>query len=313
MANKIQIKRGLKSKLPKLEVGEPGLCTDTNEVYLGGPSANIQLAKFADIEGNIVNNLTAGGTTKSFSAEQGKVLSSQLEDIYKRSFASGNTKVCTNALLISDEYDGYTGAIQGQTINLPEGFEVGIRLQLRYDANNYMLKIYDTQRNKEWINFYNGVNWCGWREISLGEINLNKKPVCKLYRTTEQIVPVRTEIRVAWEHVLFQSHPNMYIPEASVNIYAPIKGLYRVNATVVVKSEQAGYTIACDMKKNASEYVVTDKCVSNSATFNVMKLDGLHVLSANDYFTITLSHENPSGMTIHPTSRIEIEYIREVF
>lgn len=236
-----------------------------------------------------------------------------LDDIYKRSFALGNAKICTNALMIKDEYDGYTGVVNGSTSNLPAGFQVGMRIQLRYDANNYVVKLYDTQSNKEWINFYNGVDWCGWREISLGEINLNKKPVCKLYRTTEQIVPVRTEIRVAWEHVLFQSHPNMYIPEANVNIYAPIKGLYRVNATVVVKSEQAGYEIACDMKKNASEYVVTDKCVSNSTTFNVMKLDGLYILGANDYFTITLSHANPSGMTIHPTSRIEIEYIREVF
>ena len=35
MANKIQIKRGLKSKLPALNIGEFGLCTDTNELYIG--------------------------------------------------------------------------------------------------------------------------------------------------------------------------------------------------------------------------------------------------------------------------------------
>ena len=44
MANKIQIKRGLKASLPVLSVGEPALCTDTKEVYVGGSSGNIKLA-----------------------------------------------------------------------------------------------------------------------------------------------------------------------------------------------------------------------------------------------------------------------------
>ena len=35
MANKIQIKRGIKSKIPVLNIGEFGLCTDTNELYIG--------------------------------------------------------------------------------------------------------------------------------------------------------------------------------------------------------------------------------------------------------------------------------------
>lgn len=45
MANKIQIKRGLKSNLPTLNVGEPALCTDTKEVFIGSASGNVQLAK----------------------------------------------------------------------------------------------------------------------------------------------------------------------------------------------------------------------------------------------------------------------------
>lgn len=35
MANKIQIKRGIKANLPTLDVGEFGLCTDTSELFLG--------------------------------------------------------------------------------------------------------------------------------------------------------------------------------------------------------------------------------------------------------------------------------------
>ena len=35
MANKIQIRRGLKTNLPNLDVGEPAICTDTKEVFIG--------------------------------------------------------------------------------------------------------------------------------------------------------------------------------------------------------------------------------------------------------------------------------------
>lgn len=43
MANKIQIKRGLKSKLPTLLDGELGLCTDTKEVFVGNGGENIDV------------------------------------------------------------------------------------------------------------------------------------------------------------------------------------------------------------------------------------------------------------------------------
>ena len=41
MARKLQIRRGAKSKLPTLSAGEFGLCTDTNELFIGGTSGNI--------------------------------------------------------------------------------------------------------------------------------------------------------------------------------------------------------------------------------------------------------------------------------
>lgn len=43
MSNKIQIKRGLKSKLPILADGEFGLCTDTKEVFIGSGGANVDV------------------------------------------------------------------------------------------------------------------------------------------------------------------------------------------------------------------------------------------------------------------------------
>lgn len=40
MSNNIKIKRGLKAGLPNLKVGEFGLATDTNEVFIGTPTGN---------------------------------------------------------------------------------------------------------------------------------------------------------------------------------------------------------------------------------------------------------------------------------
>lgn len=40
MSNNIKIKRGLKAGLPNLEVGELGLATDTDEVFIGTPTGN---------------------------------------------------------------------------------------------------------------------------------------------------------------------------------------------------------------------------------------------------------------------------------
>lgn len=45
MANKIQIKRGLVANLPALNEGEPGLCTDTQDMYIGTSAGNIKLLK----------------------------------------------------------------------------------------------------------------------------------------------------------------------------------------------------------------------------------------------------------------------------
>ena len=55
MANKIQIRRGLKAKLPVLSVGELALTTDTNEVYIGTNSGNKRVdgAGASDLSGYV--------------------------------------------------------------------------------------------------------------------------------------------------------------------------------------------------------------------------------------------------------------------
>ena len=53
MAHKIQIKRGNKADLPTLDVGEFGLCQDTNELFIGNsgnqkifPTETLRTARF---------------------------------------------------------------------------------------------------------------------------------------------------------------------------------------------------------------------------------------------------------------------------
>lgn len=50
MANKIQFKRGLKANLPVLSIAEPALCTDTEQIFIGAASGNVELAKKQEIK-----------------------------------------------------------------------------------------------------------------------------------------------------------------------------------------------------------------------------------------------------------------------
>ena len=43
MANRIQLRRGIKSKLPTLAVAEGGWCTDTHELFIGTGSGNVNM------------------------------------------------------------------------------------------------------------------------------------------------------------------------------------------------------------------------------------------------------------------------------
>ena len=47
MADTIQIKRGVKSGIPTLLLGELGYCTDTDELYIGTSNGNKLIGKVA--------------------------------------------------------------------------------------------------------------------------------------------------------------------------------------------------------------------------------------------------------------------------
>lgn len=55
MARKLQIKRGSKANLPALDKGELGLALDTNELFVGGDTANQQIAMKTAVDSTISN------------------------------------------------------------------------------------------------------------------------------------------------------------------------------------------------------------------------------------------------------------------
>ena len=91
---KILIKRGKKASLPVLDNAELGLCTDTEEVFIGNNSSNLQFLLLKDI----INNLTSGGTTKVLSAEQGKTLKGLIDSLTSKVNGKANTTVASQTV-----------------------------------------------------------------------------------------------------------------------------------------------------------------------------------------------------------------------
>ena len=94
MAQKIQIKSCLKAELPLLDIGEFGLCTDTNELFIGSDTGNLLLANNTDLgilstlntvdKSNLVNAIneiaqTDNGTSIESSAINGNILANGQE------------------------------------------------------------------------------------------------------------------------------------------------------------------------------------------------------------------------------------------
>ncbi|WP_195264564.1 hypothetical protein [Clostridium sp. 1001275B_160808_H3] len=129
MANKIQIKRGLKAKLPVLDIGEPALCTDSEEVFIGGNGGNIKLVDSK----KIVDNLTAGGADKVLSAEQGKVIKSELNtksNLNNKRVDLINTTMDTEGTLNVANFSGQNKGSLAPIGNVIHNYTDGIALQI---------------------------------------------------------------------------------------------------------------------------------------------------------------------------------------
>ena len=109
MANKIQLKRGLKSKLPTLSSGEPAYTTDTRELYVGTGSGNVNMGGSLWYTGTAMSG-TSTSTTYYYSA----CPLVKLGDMYLNT-TSGNIYQCTTAGSGTTARWTYKGNIKGAT------------------------------------------------------------------------------------------------------------------------------------------------------------------------------------------------------
>lgn len=107
MANKIQIRRGLKSALPILSAGEPAYTTDTRELFVGTGSGNVNMGGSHWYTGTAMSG-TSTATTYSYSA----CPQVKLGDIYLNT-TYGYVYQCTTAGSGTTAKWTYKGSIKG--------------------------------------------------------------------------------------------------------------------------------------------------------------------------------------------------------
>ena len=108
MANKIKFKRGLKSKLPTLEAGEPAFCPDTRELFVGTGSGNINMGGSMWYKGTAMSGtVTTTGYYYYSACPQVKV-----GDTYLNT-SNGNIYECTTAGSGQAAKWTYKGCIKG--------------------------------------------------------------------------------------------------------------------------------------------------------------------------------------------------------
>ncbi|WP_254905210.1 hypothetical protein [Clostridium tyrobutyricum] len=73
MANKIQLRRGLKANIPTLDIGEPAFCTDTKEFYIGTKDGNARMS-YDTSQGVVATDSDKlGGQLPSYYAKQSDI------------------------------------------------------------------------------------------------------------------------------------------------------------------------------------------------------------------------------------------------
>lgn len=116
MANTIKIKRGLKTNLPSLELGELAYCTDTKELFIGTASGNeivhADTSTQADVDNsanaNFIKSLTFddyGHVTGLTSTEITSVANATVADTVDNANSASNLTLWTGT---QSEYDNLT-------------------------------------------------------------------------------------------------------------------------------------------------------------------------------------------------------------
>ncbi len=107
MANKILLRRGLKSKLPTLSAGEPAYTTDSREFFMGTGSGNVNMGGSQWYTGTAMSGTSTSSTYSYTSCPLVKV-----GDIYLNT-SYGYIYQCTTAGSGSSAKWNYKGTIRG--------------------------------------------------------------------------------------------------------------------------------------------------------------------------------------------------------
>lgn len=110
MANKIQIRRGLKADMPVLAAGEPAFPTDTREFYIGTGSGNVNMGGSHWYRGTAMSGTSTTANAYSYAA----CPEVKLDDIYMNT-SNGNIYACTTAGKGTAAKWTYQGCIKGAT------------------------------------------------------------------------------------------------------------------------------------------------------------------------------------------------------
>ena len=92
MADRIQLRRGIKSKLPTLTQGEPSYVTDTRELFIGTGSGNVNMGGSMWYKGTDMSGTSA--TTDAYSYSACPIV--KVGDTYLNT-SNGNVYECTTA------------------------------------------------------------------------------------------------------------------------------------------------------------------------------------------------------------------------
>jgi hypothetical protein len=144
MANKIQIRRGLKANLPSLDVGEPALCTDTKEVFVGNTGSSVALVNKEVMDDHLkdytlqIPYTNTGGSANAYTASFNPALTAYTEGVaiaVKINAANtGASTININGLGAKSIRDP-----RGNTLTAGK-FTAGSIYTLRYNGTNFILQ-----------------------------------------------------------------------------------------------------------------------------------------------------------------------------
>jgi hypothetical protein len=144
MANKIQIRRGLKANLPALDVGEPAFCTDTQEVFVGNAGGNVGLVNketFESHAGNYILQIpyaAAAGSANTYTVNLTPALASYMEGTAVAVKINVNN---TGASTININALGAKSIVDSKGNALTSGkLKANSIYTLRYNGTNFILQ-----------------------------------------------------------------------------------------------------------------------------------------------------------------------------